>query len=260
MRRDLTLSISTLGCPELSLPQAAALAAEYGVRKLELRALNGDCRLATHLREAENAEAFAAMAAQGRITALDSGFRLCEETSDFSELQDLGAIADAHAIPCIRVFPGFPYEEGLTPRRVQCARENLARYRAGGHRTPLALETHDGLSSAVRMAEFFDLLGEPLPVIWDIHHTTHAGGEEFRSSWRRLQPWVMETHWKDSRIQDGRRLNCLQGQGDFPTAEALDFLEAEAPSLPIVWEYERLWQKHLPPVREGLEAFLKFFE
>ena len=33
--------ISTLGCPELSLPEAAALAERFGFRLLELRALSG---------------------------------------------------------------------------------------------------------------------------------------------------------------------------------------------------------------------------
>ena len=56
--------ISTLGCPELSLPEAAALAERFGFRLLELRALSGNCKLAANLKLPENAGEFRRLAGE----------------------------------------------------------------------------------------------------------------------------------------------------------------------------------------------------
>ena len=87
--------ISTLGCPELSLPEAAALAERFGFRLLELRALSGNCKLASNLKLPENAGEFRRLAGEGRITLLGSGFGLSDPEADFRELEELSEIADA---------------------------------------------------------------------------------------------------------------------------------------------------------------------
>ena len=102
--------ISTLGCPELSLPEAAALAERFGFRLLELRALSGNCKLAANLKLPENAGEFRRLAGEGRITLLGSGFGLSDPEADFRELEELSEIADAAGIAHIRIFGGMPFE------------------------------------------------------------------------------------------------------------------------------------------------------
>ncbi|HJH02572.1 MAG TPA: sugar phosphate isomerase/epimerase [Victivallis vadensis] len=249
--------ISTLGCPELSLPEAAALAERFGFRLLELRALSGSCKLAANLKLPENAGEFRRLAGEGRITLLGSGFGLSDPEADFRELEELSEIADAAGIAHIRIFGGMPFEHPVDDAAVAAARRNLERYRALGRRCRLALETHDGYSSAAKCTELFRRLGEPLPVVWDVHHTVNIGGEPFRESFGLLKENVIEVHLKDSRVESGRRLACLPAEGDFPAADFLAFLAEHSPATPVIFEYEKLWEPHLPPLETALEAFRK---
>lgn len=168
---------------------------------LELRALSGNCKLASNLKLPENAGEFRRLAGEGRITLLGSGFGLSDPEADFRELEELSEIADAAGIAHIRIFGGMPFEHPVDDAAVAAARRNLEHYRALGRRCRLALETHDGYSSAAKCTELFRRLGEPLPVVWDVHHTVNIGGEPFRESFGLLKENVIEVHLKDSRVE-----------------------------------------------------------
>ena len=90
-----------------------------------------------------------------------------------------------------------------------------------------------------------------------MHHTVNIGGEPFRESFELLKENVIEVHLKDSRMENGKRLACLPGEGDFPAMEFLAFLAEHSPAAPVIFEYEKLWEPHLPPIGEALAAFLK---
>ena len=46
-------------------------------------------------------------------------------------------------------------------------------------------------------------------------------------------------------------------QGDVPAADFLAFLAEHSPATPVIFEYEKLWEPHLPPLETALEAFRK---
>ncbi len=245
--------ISTLGCPELNLPEAAALADRFGFDRLELRALSGDCRLAAHLAEPVNREALKRLAP--RVTLLGSGFGLSGDGGNFRELEELSEVADEFGIPFLRVFGGIPFEQPLDDEVIARTHAHLERFRKLARRCRLALETHDGYASARRTVELFERLGFPLPVVWDAHHTWAAGGETFAESYELIAPHLIEVHIKDSRSVNGKREGTLPGEGDVPVPELLKLLAAKQFPHPVIFEYEKLWEPALPPLPEALAAF-----
>lgn len=246
--------ISTLGCPDLNLSEAAALAERFDFNLLELRTLSGSCELAAHLRQPDNAACLRKLAAEKRITLLGSGFGISNPAADLQELAELAEIADACRIPYIRIFGGMEQDHPVDRDAVEAARVNLARYRQLGYRCRLALETHDGYSAAAKCAELFRQLGEQLPVVWDVHHTLQFGGEPFEESFRLLKDSLIEVHIKDSQLENGRRRSCLPGEGDFPGTKFLAFLAAHSPETPRIFEYEKFWEPPLPPLETALAA------
>lgn len=254
IRQPFHLGISTLGCPEQNLPEAAALAERFGFELLELRTLSNNNNLAANLKLPVNAEPFRKLTAEKRISLLGSGFGISDPQANLQELVDLSEIADAFQIPCIRIFGGIPYEHPVDRKAVETARWNLARYRSLGRRCQLALETHDGYSAAAKCMELFQQLGEELPVVWDVHHTVNFGRESFQESYRLLRNSIVEVHLKDSRLVKGKRQSCLPGEGDFPGVEFLSFLAEHSPKMRIIFEYEKFWEPSLPPLESALAA------
>ena len=105
--------ISTLGCPELNLPEAAALAQRFNFSLLELRTLSGSCELAARLRQPDNVACLRKLATEKRITLLGSGFGISNPAADLQELAELAEIADACRIPYIRIFGGMEQDQIL---------------------------------------------------------------------------------------------------------------------------------------------------
>lgn len=254
MYQPFHLGISTLGCPELNLPEAAALAERFNFELLELRTLSGNCNLAANLKFPENTVTFRKLATANRITLLGSSFGLSDPKAELQELEELSEIADAFQIPYIRIFGGMAYGHPVDHEAVEIARSNLMRYQNLGRRCRLALETHDGYSAAAKCADLFRQLGEELPIVWDVHHTVNFGGESFPESYRLLHHLIIEVHLKDSRQENDRRRSCLPGKGDFPGVEFLSFLAKHAPGMKVIFEYEKFWEPSLPPLESALAA------
>ncbi len=248
-RTALNWGLSTLGCHTLSLAEAAALADEFDFRFIEIRAVSGTLDLPEVFKQEKNREALRKLTAAGRVRVLDTSFGITSEDAKAREaLLALGEIADRYGIPYLRVFGGFPFAEPLTEARLEAARRNLAWWETTGIKAQLALETHDGFSSAERCGRLNCFVGKPLPVVWDMHHTFLAG-ETFAESYKLLGQ-VIDVHVKDGVGHTG----TLPGEGTVPVPEFLDFLTTIDYTGPVTLEYEKMWQPDLPEIRVALEA------
>ncbi len=249
-----TWSFSTLGCAELSLPEAVALAEKFDFPHLELRTLSNSLDLPAALELPENAAEMRKLAAAGRVPVLGTSFGITGEKGR-EELAAYARTADRYGVPYLRVFGGFKFEEPLDDGRKRQAADNLRWFREQNFRCRLAVETHDGLSSAARCCELFEALGEPLPMIWDVHHTLCYGGESMTESWNRIGKWTVDIHLKDSRpAPDGSRQQALPGEGDLPIPELFPLLDAAGYAGDVTLEHERKWHPELPPLPEALAA------
>ena len=125
-KNTLTWGLSTLGCHTLSLPEAVALADEYDMHFVEIRAVSGSLELSEMFQREENREALRRLTAAGRVRVLDTSFGITSQDEKArAALLALGKLADQYGIPYLRIFGGFPFAEELTEARLEAARENL---------------------------------------------------------------------------------------------------------------------------------------
>lgn len=255
---------STLGCAEMGLLDAAALANEFGFRAIEVRFLDGE--------EDMNASLSRFLATPGQAEKLfNSGVILsclntsCElDSASAEELQTLkesALLADRLGAKYLRVFDGAEFGEPFTPERKEKAAANFREWRRwrqeNGVKAALALETHGATASSARTLELFAVLGERLPVIWDTHHTLILAGEKPEETWRLLGDSIVEAHFKDSVALPSDRhpyTYVLPGQGRMPVRETLALLERNGFGGFAVLEWERKWFPELPELREAMAA------
>ncbi|AVM44717.1 TIM barrel protein [Victivallaceae bacterium BBE-744-WT-12] len=258
--RDFKWGFSTLGCPECSLGEAVALADEYDFRMLELRSVDGSIDLPKVFEEPEKRAQLKRLAGEGRIRVFGSSFGISSRRNNYEELAALGRLADEAGVPYLRVFGGFDFAEELDSEKLTVALENLAWFRGQNLKAKLALETHDGYSSAARCRRLLDRVDGELPVIWDAHHTCRFAGETFRDSWELLAGHVVDIHVKDSRLDsDGKLVATVPGEGDLAVPELLELLEEVDYTALVTLEYEKLWHPYLPEIRVALAAVNRFW-
>lgn len=241
--------ISTLGCPELSLTETAALADRFGIFFLELRALENSLDLVSILTRKENQQPLARLSEAGRIHMLDSNYWCCDPTEEsFRELCRLGELADRFRIPYVRIF-GSTRATAPTADELDAAKKFLNRFSRQFDCT-LVLETHDLFSAAADCAAFIADLSPRPGTIWDVQHTLHAG-ETLEESFRLLRDNVVSLHVKDW-TESG---SVIPGRGAMPWLELRPYLDRLA-GVPVMLESEKMWEPELPALEELLPHLL----
>lgn len=257
-----TRTFSTLGCAELTLDEAFALAHQHGVTHLELRALGGTLDLPAYF--AANfgtpTKLAARLALTGvRVAMLDTSFKLigggaCERAKLLEHLP----WADALGVRWLRVFEGGV---ALDASALAEARDAIAWWQAErstrGTAPELAVETHDLLFTADMIGRFFAAIpASGVRLLWDTHHTWKRGGEDPIATWRAIKPHVVHVHVKDSVSVPGQThpfTYVLPGTGEFPMNALRDTLAAEF-SGGVSLEWEKFWHPNLGPLDEALNA------
>ena len=259
----LNWGISTLGCPELNLPQAVELADRYGIKFFEIRTLNNTVDCQKTLYYPENEYVMRQIAAAGRCQVLDSSFGITADKPGQREvLSEIARTADDFNIPYIRIFGGGNYGEELTEERIKNAVENLAWYKNQKFNARLALETHDICSSSDFCLALQEYAGDFLPIIWDAHHTRQIALEDFNTSFSKLAKNIVSVHFKDSHYatRDGIEY-CefdLIGGGLVPMDELFMLLSENKVKVPVTLEHEKFWRKNLPELPIMLESWQDF--
>lgn len=258
---NLRWTFSTLGTPEASLAEAAALARKFDFRGVEIRALLGRIDLHQLLKdEYENPMGFAAaVSAQNvPVVALDTSFRLLGgKEEDRRETVALARWADAAGVPYLRVFDGGDYRRDRNAEARRTILKELNWWegirRQEGVQCRLMMEPHWAMANAEDIVLLAESAGENLSILWDVGHTWNYSGRDPVEDWPRLKPFVCHIHVKDAvrdaSMPDGMR-DTLPGQGQLPLLELFQALEEDCFSGPVSLEWERYWNPSLP----GLET------
>ena len=237
---------STIGCPELSLKEAAAFGLEAGYPLLEVRVAGKDF--------AEK-DVLTQLASQGRCKILGSSFGLTTDVPEIREqLQNCAQLAADCGVPYVRIFGGCAFTEPEDDLKYANARKNLAFFDSLDLPVQLVLETHDFFSSAKRICGLFDRAERTLPVIWDTWHSWHTGKETLTESWKMLKKYIIDVHIKDGNASG----LTLQGDGDFPTAQLLQLLRENNYTGLISCEHEKMWHPELPDLSAAFRALDRF--
>jgi len=252
-----------MGCPELSLAEAASLAAEFSVPAIELRSLNNTIELpklfpASGWTPAVTREICNKSSVQ--LASAGSSFKLISpDPAERAALAEFCGWADTLNIPFVRIFGGGKWGTPLTDEDFQNAANNLKWWRAEksarGWSHELLLETHDAFAASAPCLRLNETLDTPLNLIWDSHHTWRYAGESPTDTWQRLGQFVRHVHFKDSVDKASARhpyTYVLCGAGQMPLAETMQLLRAKKFTGGVSLEWEKLWHPYMPPLRMAL--------
>ncbi len=259
--RQLKWGLSTLGCPDLSLPQVMEIAARYGLDFLEIRALNNSINTFETLYYPENEPVMRKISAENRCPVLDSSFHLvANRMEERDTLLKIARTADEYNIPYIRIFGGGKAGNMLTDAELQYAADALAWFRAQKFHVRLALETHDICCNYRNCLRIQKISPEPMPVIWDIHHTFHVSGDPLEETFAALKNDIVAVHFKDSRRTvngngETEMLFDIPGRGNLPLMELFSLLAEHDFTGPVILEHEKFWRPYLPEITVALDAW-----
>ncbi|MBB6487693.1 sugar phosphate isomerase/epimerase [Rhizobium lusitanum] len=257
----ITLAFSTLGCADLELDQALALASHHGLDAIEIRALGGTIDLPAYFTERFGSPSGLANALEGStvsICAFDTSLRLVGATSETKEefLRYL-PWAEALGVRSLRVFDGGETgdarELGEALSTLQWWSETARREGFGAE---MLIETHDCLVTSDAIARFRELAPD-CALLWDTHHTWRKGGQNPAETWKLVRHNTQHVHVKDSISEAGPRLPysyVLPGSGEFPMAALRSALAADGYAGVVSLEWEKLWHVELPPLDLALQA------
>lgn len=257
------LAFSTLGCGELELSEALALAASRQVDAIELRTLGGSNDILDYFRARfTTPEALGAVVqASGiAVASVDTSIEaISAGVADRQELMDLAPWVAAADAPRIRLFDGG---ETGSDAEIDSAGELVAWWHdycaAEGWQFDLAIETHDALAQPEALQRFIDRV--PMGrILWDTHHTWKEGGEMPHRTWQRLRGRTDHLHIKDSRAERDVFTYVPPGQGSFPFNDLMFGLDADRFGGTVSLEWERHWFPELPPITEALDGFERVF-
>lgn len=249
------LALSTLGCPELSLPEAAALAARQRYSGLELRS-GTEATINTSASGGERQRWRHALDSAGvRALSIASYVKLCAAEADDADVvvAGLAEVRLAHDLGAawVRVFPGgrrgVPVPAAV---EVRAGRRLAAIVSASeGLGVRLALETHDSHPTARDVLRLLSADGcGPVSVIWDALHPW-LGGEPPTETARLLGDRLAYLQVKDVASRDALAPLPL-GAGVLPLRECLARVRELDPTGWVSWEYERAWHPEAPSLAE----------
>lgn len=250
---DVKLGFTTLACPDWTLEQAVAAAAEYGYDGIELRLI--DDQVITPELVATNRErikrAFGdtgvqliALGSSARFSMRDRAERARQETATvelIKRAKELGT-------PFIRVFggkrpDGVSMEEAIA--NVAESLNNLAPA-AEDAGVALVLETHDDFSRAADVAEVLRRVpSKSIGALWDTQ-PPYEFGESASEVLDLLGNRILHTHVKDARKRNGGHSDLvLLGEGEVPIREILRQLLAKGYDGYAAVEWEKKWHPEI---------------
>ena len=261
MKYHLRWGLTTLGRPEATLAESVQDADKYGFEFIEPRAINGSVELQDTLKDPETFALLCKLAAAGRVRVLGTSFGMASDNPEAREkLAAIAAFADRAGVPYLRIFGGCQLTDPLTLDLFNRVRRNFEWFDGLHTRCKLALETHDGMSSAQRCVAVGKAIGRAIPIVWDAHHTWRIGGEDLTASFAMLKDDIVDVHFKDSKVQpDGKHVATNLGEGDVPLDELFTLLEKNNVPYPVSLEYEKKWCAYLPVLDEALEAWKRLY-
>ena len=268
------LSVSTLACPDWTLPQIVGACAAHALHGVEFRGLGReiDVTRAPDFADASIDATLALLGSQGlRVSNLASSVTLVVPGPErwqemLDECHRFATLAARTNTPFVRIFGGAA-TGGLTDDEARTmarrhVRQVIKVCKPRGV-TPL-LETHGAHATAAAVREILhDLDPADVGVLWDVEHTTRAGESPAELA-RALAPWLRYVHLKDSRPDPTphaprQTRPCLIGDGDLPLAAVLAALAAIRYDGWVCLETEKRWHPDVAPAPElSIPRFASF--
>lgn len=251
------LSFSTLGCPDWSFDQILAFAKQYRFSGLEIRGLQRQLDL-TQCPEFSSAAAIQ----QSLRKAKDAGVRIVnlgastalhlpagpEKDKAMDEARRFIDLAAALTCPYVRVFPNnFPKgeEKAAVLDRMRHGLAMLADY-AKERSVTVLMETHGDLVYADDLVAVMQPLAHAhAGLVWDCVNMYSITKEAPAIVYPKLKPYILHTHIKDYRMENGKMRYCFLGKGESPIMAAVELLRRDNYKGYYSFEWEKLWHPEI---------------
>ena len=261
---SIKLALSTLGCPDMSLDEIAALALENGVSGIEL--MGGEYGLISpelsHERKLEvkniidqNGLVIPDITTYAMFVSPDKKVRR-ENSELLARYCELAALVGA---PYVRSFIGTP-ESGNEDDVCLYAAEALseAAELSAGTGAYIIIETHDWIAmDSKRLVKILGNCPDSIGVLWDFE-IPESFGEPLPYTFSLFDKKIRHVHVKDMLAGAEKSVHCAVGEGGLPIAEAVNLLKSIGFDGFCSYEWERMWIRDLAPIQEMLPKFANY--
>jgi sugar phosphate isomerase/epimerase len=267
----LPISFSTLGCPAWNLGKILDFAEQNGYAAIELRGLEGNLDLPSHVAfSAQNiGQTKRAIASHGlRIACVSSSTSLHESDAakrnhELSDARRFIDLAESLGSPFVRVFGNSPdAEKPIAPDKklkelVASGLHELGEYGAQ-HKVTVLIESHDDFTSSADLGEVLQRANSAhVGLLWDAYHTFVGSNEDPESTVGKLHRWIHHTHLKDAAGSGNDRKYVLTGQGNIPIRRQITALRSAGYQGFYCFEWEKLWHPDLADPEIAIADFAR---
>lgn len=267
-KKNPLLSFSTLGCPDWTLEQIAAFAAQHGYGGIEVRGLQRQLDLpqcAPFATAAAREKTKALLKAKGlRFVGLGSSANLhlkgAERQKNLTDARRFIDLAQQLACPYVRVFPNNLPKEGNKTETLSLIAQGLLQLGQYGKEAGVTvlMETHGDVVWADDLATIMQAAQHThTGLIWDIANMWNVTKEAPAEVYKKLKKHIHHTHIKDAKLVDGKLQYTLLGEGEVPVFEAIDALEKNNYKGYYSFEWEKMWHPTLPEPEVAFAHYAK---
>jgi sugar phosphate isomerase/epimerase len=266
-KEDLLLSFSTLGCPDWPLEKILDVAVENKYRGIEIRGIQRqlDLSKSPHFDKGESIRATRQKFKDKglKIVGLGSSAAMhhtdqAERTKAMDEAKRFIEIADKVGCPYVRVFPNNISKEVPKERTLEVIASglnDLARFSKGTD-VKVIMETHGDVIWADDIVSIMeDVDSKQVGLVWDISNMWTVTREDVSSVYNKIGKWVWHTHIKDIKLQDGKEVYTLFGEGDVPAFQAIDLLAKNNYRGYYSFEWEKMWHPEIAEPEVAIPQF-----
>ena len=263
------ISFSTLGCPEMDVPQIIEIAGRCGYDGIELRFVRGQTQLwkLPEFQSSGLAETKRALSDHNLAVACvdtDCHFHWPEAAKRRDAVEEGVRMADIAAglgARGIRVF-GDKIQPGQTREQTRkwtaegmCALADKTR--ALG--VDVLIETHGDFANSHDVREILREANCPgTGTVWDPENCYGAYFEKPADGARVLGASIRHVHFKDiHKNEKGEWVPALMGKGEFPCIDVLTSLQRLGYDRFVSFEWEKKWN---PAIPDATVAFPQFME
>ena len=264
---DLLLSFSTLGCPDWPLDKILDVAVENKYRGVEIRGIQRELDLSKspHFDSGESLRVT-------RQKFRDKGLKIvglgasaamhhsdqAERTKAMDEAKRFIEIADKVGCPYIRVFPNNFPKEVAKERSIELIISGLNELAKFSKATDVKviMETHgDVIWADDVVAIMKNVDTKQVGLVWDISNMWTVTREDINAVYDKIGKWVWHTHIKDIKLQDGKEVYTLFGEGDVPALKAIDLLKENNYKGFYSFEWEKMWHPEIAEPEVAIPQF-----
>lgn len=251
------LSFSTLGCPDWPLDKILDVAVANHYKGIEIRGIQREMDLSKspHFSSSDNIRATKQKFADKglKIVGLGSSAAMhhpegAERAKAMDEAKRFIEIADKAGCPYVRVFPNNIPKD--TPKEktmdlIAAGLNTLADF-SKNTSVKVLMETHGDLIWSDDIAKVMSQVNDKqVALVWDISNMWTVTKEDPAIVYGKIKKWVKHTHIKDIKLEGGKEVYTLFGEGDVPAFKAIELLMKNNYKGYYSFEWEKMWHPEI---------------